>query len=413
MSRELLIERLSINRDGHPQPEVRPRRARWYLSTVVALGVLAAGGWLGWRSMAATTVSVEEVQPAQSGAQVDSASVLDASGYVVAQRQATVASKTIGRITELLIEEGQHVRAGQVIARLDSSNTEAALAQASAQASAAASAREVALVRASSSSRRLERNQKLYNQGYLSDQALDDAKAEADEADKSVVAADRAAQAAAGGARVARQAVDDDVIRAPFSGVVTVKAAQPGEIVSPTSSGGFTRTGICTIVDMDSLEVDVDIAENVINRIEPGMAATVTLNAYPDWRIQGAVIAVVPTADRSKATVSVRVSLPEKDARIVPEMGARVAFHRAETTARPTAPALTVPAAAVHSDGPQDIVFVVKEGRAVRRAVRVGARSGERQLILSGLTLGEQVAVVSSKPLTDGKRVHVEASSLK
>jgi RND family efflux transporter MFP subunit len=211
---------------------------------------------------------------------------------------------------------------------------------------------------------------------------------------------------------MARRNLDDTVIRAPFAGVVTVKAAQPGEMVSPVSAGGgFTRTGIGTIVDMDSLEVQVDVAESFINRVRQGMPATVKLNAYPDSEIPAEVIAVIPTADRSKATVAVRIGLKTKDPRLVPEMGARVSFLAPQTAAAAAGPAprsVIVPADAVMADGPdKGAVFVVSDGRLERRAVRLGPAEKTGQVLQAGVKPGEKLAVGGLDKLKDGERVRI------
>jgi len=337
----------------------RARRTlrRWRLiATVCAVLALALGGFLGWqrfghRLLGTTTSygaansgessSANGAAPAASGTAAGTASansageaagagqvsVLDASGYIVAQRQATVSAKTTGRLRDLYIQEGQSVKAGEVIARLDDSNSLAALAQARAgvtQAAAAAKAAEVAL----SDARPIYlRNEQERAAAVISAQDLDMAKQTYDAAQTNFAMQQAALETARANLQVAERYQDDTVVRAPFTGVVTVKAAQPGDIVSPVSAGGgFTATGICTIVDMDSLEAEVDVSENFIHRVTAGQAATVRLNAYPDWAIPGNVVAIIPTADRSKATVKVRVGFKTRDARVLPEMGARVSF---------------------------------------------------------------------------------------
>ncbi len=169
-----------------------------------------------------------------------------------------------------------------------------------------------------------------------------------------------------------KQQLDDTIIRAPFAGIVTSKNAQPGEMISPMSAGGFTRTGICTIVDMSSLEIEVDVNESYINRVEPGQPVEATLDAYPDWRIPAKVIAIIPTADRQKATVKVRVGFEKLDPRILPDMGVKVAFQQTPAQPRPPNRGIVVPKAAVHQRDGRDVVWVVREGRVERRAVTVG-----------------------------------------
>ncbi|MFA6985906.1 MAG: efflux RND transporter periplasmic adaptor subunit, partial [Arenimonas sp.] len=222
--------------------------------------------------------------------------------------------------------------------------------------------------------------------------------------------AKRNAKVAAGQLQIADNGVDNTVIRAPFTGVVIDKAAQPGEMISPLSAGGgFTRTGIGTIVDMDSLEVEVDVSEAYIGRVQPKMPVEAVLNAYPDWKIPAEVIAIIPTADRAKATVKVRISLKSRDPRIVPDMGVRVSFlERAPPAgAAPIAPRVLVPTAAVRQDGDQDSVFVLNQGKAERHAVKLGGTLGEDRQVLSGLNGGEEVIVEAPDTLKDGDAVRV------
>jgi RND family efflux transporter MFP subunit len=320
------LESLKIARD---QPERRASPAVWIAGGAVLAVAAGIGLW-------ALLPSAET--PAQNGATPSvtaavpppSNSVLDAAGYVVARRQATVSSKVTGRLIELLVEEGQRVEEGQIVARLDPTNASAALQQARArlgQAEANLRSAEVAMTDEKPS---FDRNEDLFRRGIISAQDVEtartsfNAKRMAVGVQEQTVAVERAALA------VAQQNLDDTVVRAPFSGVVTVKAAEPGEMVSPAASGGFTRTGICTIVDMDSLEVEVDVSESFIGRVRPGLPVTARLNAYPDFEIPAEVLAVIPTADRAKATVRVRVALKARDPRIVPEMGVRVSFHNEE-----------------------------------------------------------------------------------
>ena len=254
-------------------------------------------------------------------------SALDASGYVVARRQATVSAKMTGRVTELLIEEGQSVKKDEVIARIDDTNTRAALDQARAQLAQAQASYEASKTALDDARRIYTRNKQQHAAAVISAQDFDNAQATFNAVESQNSINQKMVEVARSGLEVAQRMQEDTVVRAPFAGVVTVKAAQPGEIVSPMSAGGgFTRTGIGTIVDMSSLEVEVDVNENFINRVRPGQKATIRLNAYPDWSIPAKVIAVIPTADRAKATVKVRVGFEERDERVLPEMGARVAF---------------------------------------------------------------------------------------
>ncbi|HET6604428.1 MAG TPA: efflux RND transporter periplasmic adaptor subunit [Xanthomonadaceae bacterium] len=354
---------------------------------------------------APTPVAVATARAPASGPVA--ASVLDASGYVVARRQATVSAKITGKVAEVLIEEGMRVEQGQLMARLDDTDAQAQQELSRGQLAAARSQLGEIQANLSLAERELARQRELLGRGLVSQSALDTAQAQRD-ALAARLANARSQVAVAGDALgIARIGVDNTVIRAPFAGVVVAKAAQPGEMISPISAGGgFTRTGIGTIVDMDSLEIQVDVAEAYIGRVQPGQPVEAVLNAYPDWKIPASVIAIIPTADRSKATVKVRIALEQKDPRIVPEMGVRVAFLGAG--AGPEAPAtaqgVLVPANAI-VDG---AVFVVREGVAERRTIEAGATRGDQWLVLSGLAAGEQVVVAPPASLRTGDAVQVQ-----
>jgi RND family efflux transporter MFP subunit len=415
VSKSSLLNQLQINRDERRADPDRPF-PWWILGVAAALMVAAAGVWfLIARPDRAEVRVAEAVAVASSGAA--GGSLLDASGYVVPRRAATVSSKITGKVMEVLIEEGQHVEAGQILARLDDSNSRANLVQAQAQAAASEANFNVARLAFEQAGPRDARKQSLFKQGYLSAQSVEDSRASYDTARYTMELARRQAAAARAGLAIAQRNVDDTVVRAPFAGVVTVKAAQPGEMVSPISAGGgFTRTGIGTIVDMDSLEVEVDVAESFINRVREGMPAAVKLNAYPDWEIPASVIAVIPTADRSKATVSVRVGMKVKDPRIVPEMGARVSFLAPATAAAagPRPRNVRVPADAVLADGQElGVVFILKDGRLERRAVRLGARDAEGQVLQSGVSAGDRVVLGDLDKLEDGQKVRVTTKAPK
>jgi len=393
-----LLNQLRIDRSaGSAPPAPRP----WWLWPAVggAVAVVVVGAWLLLRPGGVPVHAA--VAAATTGGAAGRGSLLDASGYVVARREATVSSKITGKVSDVLIEEGQHVQADEVIARLDDSNARASLAQAKANLAAAAAAyANIQPIH--------KRNVELAAKGWVSATALDQSKANYDAAATGLNVA-RATLA------VSQRSLDDTVVRAPFAGVVTVKAAQPGEIVSPISAGGgFTRTGIGTIVDMDSLEVEVDVSENFISRVHSGQPAIIKLNAYPDWQIPAEVITVIPTADRAKATVKVRVAFKEKDARVVPEMGARVSFLSDAAMAGQgdgqgtTTPGVVIPSEAVQGKGDTGIVYVIRGDKVERRAVRLGASTGEGQTILAGLAAGDRVAVGDLTHLADGTKVHVE-----
>ncbi len=415
MNKVSLLNQLQIDREDR-RPGGGGHWAVWTLAALAALAVAAALAWFLIARPDRLAVHVVQAKAAEAGGSSTGASLLDASGYVVARRQATVSAKITGKVLEAPIEEGQHVQAGQIIARLDDSNARAAVVQAQAGVSSSLANLHLAQVALADAGPKYQRNQRLHDRGFLSDQAVEDAKAAYDTAAASLDLAREQTATSRAGLEMAKRALDDTVVRAPFAGVVTVKAAQPGEMVSPISAGGgFTRTGIGTVVDMDSLEVEVDVAESFINRVSEGMPATVKLNAYPDWEIPAQVIAVIPTADRSKATVTVRVGMKLKDPRIVPEMGARVSFLSPAPAAGAAAAAavrgVSVPADAVETDADQPVVFVVADGKAERRAVRLGARRGDDQVLLAGVSAGEEVAEDHLDKLKDGASVRVLKSS--
>jgi RND family efflux transporter MFP subunit len=407
-----LIEQLRIER---PAPLARSRGGAlwWSAAVAVAVALLGVGAFL--LVPRGVPIRIARAELAPTDVATSAASILDASGYVIARRQATVSSKITGKVVEIAIEEGQRVERDQVIGRLDDSNARATVAQARAQleqSKANLVAAEVAFANAEPTFRR---NEQQFARAVISAQAFDTAKASYDAARTSLAVAARAVEVTAANLALAERNLDDTVVRAPFAGIVTVKAAQEGEMVSPVSAGGgFTRTGIGTIVDMDSLEVEVDVSESFINRVEPQQLVTVKLNAYPEWSIPARVIAIIPTADRAKATVKVRVALDASDPRVLPEMGARVAFLPRTATAAPSATTsdarerpLLVPKEAVQANGDTGVIFVVADDSVERRTVRLGAESGAGQLVLSGVTAGTRVALGDLSRLADDVRIRI------
>ena len=379
------------------------RRTPWLVILPVALVLIAAGAW------ALTRGSAKEVRvaPARVVAGQARGAVLNASGYVTARRRATVSSKVTGKVTEIFIEEGMQVRAGQVLARLDAEYAARGLALAQAEAQAAQSALEETRVRIREAQLDFDRAQKLASSEIASRADADRARAQLDAARARLAAQSDQILTARRQVDLQRQSVEDTVIRAPFDGIVISKDAQPGEMISPVSAGGgFTRTGICTIVDMASLEIEVDVNEAYINRVRPNQRVEATLDAYPDWKIPGHVITAVPTADRQKATVKVRIAFDQKDQRILPDMGVKVAFITDEPVSAGAA-TFDIPKSALRKDGDQDIVFVVKEKKAERRAVKVLSTQGDVVRLSSGVADGEQV-VIEGPELVDGDSVKVK-----
>ncbi|MEJ1966245.1 MAG: efflux RND transporter periplasmic adaptor subunit [Gammaproteobacteria bacterium] len=312
-----LLDQLRIDRTADVESDGSTRR--WVLigCSIVLVAGLGAGAW--WFLSRPSGIPVADAVAKEAGGTVmpggksTGASMLDASGYVVARHSATVASKMLGRVEEVNIEEGQAVKEGQIIARLDDTNTRAQLVQARASVAQAEASLKAAKTALDDALPTYQRNERQLAAQVISAQTMDSAKAAYNAAKSDFDVREQALEVARATLKVAERIQEDTIVRAPFSGVVTQKSAQGGEIVSPSSAGGgFTRTGICTIVDMDSLEVEVDVSENFINRVRPDQPATIKLNAYPDWEIPAAVIAVIPTADRSKATVKVRVAFKKK-----------------------------------------------------------------------------------------------------
>ncbi len=399
-----LLGQLKIDRDAMPAPR---GHGKW-----IVLGIVALAGAVGAFVLLKPAPAVPvKAASAVSMTSAGAGSVLDASGFVIARRQATVSSKVTGKVVELLIEEGTAVKAGDVLARLDDSNARAQTALSESQLDAARAAQSEVKVQLIEAERQLRRTRELHERKLVSDAAIDNAQSTVDSLNARLESAGQNVSVAQRGVSVQRRLIDDMVVRAPFAGVITVKNAQVGEMISPLSAGGAgTRTGIGTLVDMDSLEIEVDVNENFINRVRPGQRVEGVLNAYPDWKIPCAVIAVIPTADRSKATVKVRIGIQLKDARIIPDMGVRVAFlPEAEAGAQAEAPSgVLIPAEAVKDENGTSVVFVLKGETVERRAVKLGASRGGQVQVLAGVSAGDQVALGDLAQLADGTRIEIQ-----
>jgi len=395
-----LLKELRIDR----RPGVLKKKRRWPLFlglAVVAIGVL-------WWLSGGRPVEVETAK-ARSAAEGGPASVLDASGYVTARRIATVSSKITGKVSEVLIEEGQRVADGEVLARLDAADANAQRDLARAQVASSQSQLAEARAQLKLAESNLVRNRELADKKLVALATLDSAVAERNSRAARLVSLERVVNVSQDQLKIAELGVDNTVIRAPFAGVIVTKAAQPGEMISPISGGGGSiRTGIGTLVDMDSLEVQVDVNEAYIGRVQPQMPVEAVLNAYPEWKIPGEVIAIIPTADRSKATVKVRIALKTKDARIVPDMGVRVSFLEAEKPGAPKPTGVWVPTRAVQASDGKSAVFVVQGEKVARVAVTAGEVRDVDQMISTGLKGGETVVLSPPAQLKDGSRVTVK-----
>jgi RND family efflux transporter MFP subunit len=403
LEKSALLKQLRIDRSDTRSPRSRARRFM-----LVGCALLGLAGGLLWFSLTRPELPTVRTAVARAASQESvTGSVLDASGYVTARRQATVSAKITGKVAEILIEEGMRVKEGDVLARLDDTEAKAQLALAKAQLTAARA--QLAEIRAQlvQAERDYVRQRGLADRQLISAQALETALTQRDMLRARLASTEEQIRVAQESVVVAQVQFDNTVVRAPFSGVVVAKAAQPGEMISPISAGGgFTRTGIGTIVDMDSLEIQVDVNEAFINRVKPDQPVEAMLNAYPAWKIPGEVIAIIPTADRSKATVKVRIAIKLRDLRIVPDMGVRVAF----LDPQPAQPAqltsgVLVPTESVRADGTMGVVFVYADGKVERRSVTLGQTVGALQQVQSGLRDGERVVLSPPESLADGHAV--------
>ena len=392
------LDQLKIERE--PEEEVSSARWPWL---AVAIALVAATSWWFLKPDAATGVRTAVAREISRQA---ASTILNASGYVTARRQATVSSKFTGKVLEVLIEEGMEVEKDQVLARLDDANVRTSYALAEAQLRASETSRKETQALLSEARAICRRTKNLLDRELASEAEMDRARAgseslaaqlERKEAD--ILVAERQLD-------VYRQQLEDTIIRAPFAGVVVAKNAQPGEMISPVSAGGgFTRTGIGTIVDMDSLEIEIDVNETYINRVRAGQKIVAMLDAYPDWSIPCHVIAIIPTADRQRATVEVRVGFDELDERILPDMGVKVAFQGVGTQQAADRSGVLIPQSAiVESDGKQYALLVI--GDVVeRRAIATAGERGKEILVTSGLSGGDKVIVNAPANLENGARV--------
>lgn len=393
------LQALKIDRE-HSERRVHSSPGRW-LAGAGTIFVLAACLGAGWLVFMPRPASVRTVIATVENGPV-SGSVLNASGYVVAEQEATVAAEITGMVTEVLVNEGDHVASEQILARLDDSAARGTLQSAESELVADRALVPQYAAQLDRDQPMLVRSERLAKQGALSQSALESAEA--------AVAIDRSLLAHATGqvavdqrnAALDRTLLSYTVIRAPFAGVVTERYAHPGEMISPQAVGGFTQTGICKLVDMRSLEIDVDVNEAYIQRVRDGQKVEAVLDAYPGWTIPAHVISIVPTANEQKATVKVRIAFDKLDPRILPQMGVQVNFVTAEG---PAGPALVrIPAAAVHDSTGRMFVYVVDNGRVARRVI-AGRRISGGMVVTSGLDGGEHVVASSATPLQEGMEV--------
>lgn len=385
-----------------------------WVKWVIVLAILSGGGFAGYRWFTRERPVEVQVTAVTERAVGTQAAVLNASGYVTARRRATISSKITGKVIEVNVEEGMAVKEGQILARLDDLTSRAALALADAQKVSTERNAKENEVRLANARVTLNRKERLVKDGFATQSEVDDAKAEVDALVARVDQFRQLVEVAKRQIDLEQTNLDNAVIRAPFSGIAVTKDAQPGEMVSPVSAGGgFTRTGICTIVDMRSLEIEVDVNESYIGRVKAGQDVSAILDAYPEWQIPARVITVVPTADRQKATVLVRIAFKALDPRILPDMGVKVTFLRDDKDqAQPTValrPVTLVPKAAIVTEKDQTYAFVVRGERVERVAVRVGGNDGDRVEILAGLSAGDRVVVSPPAALASGALISVKS----
>jgi len=380
-----------------------------YASAVLGLIVLLGGLALAFRDQTPVVQVVTADKPATGGREA----VLNASGYVTPRRRATIAAKITGRVTGVFFDEGTHVHTGQLLATLDESDAKRALDSAKADRDASQAAIADLRVQLRLAEIELRRAEELRKAGVQSQEQLDTSSAAADSLKAKIELAKEQVLASTARIAEAQQAVDNCVINAPYDGIVVSKDAQVGEMVSPISAGGgFTRTGIATIVDMNSNEIEVDVNESYIARVKDRQPVTAILDAYPNWQIPSHVRTVIPTADRQKATVKVRISFDKLDPRILPDMGVKVTFledapkKKGDSNAPKVAALL--PNEALRDDNGKKIVFLVKDGHVERRAVAVGNAEGAQTEILSGLIAGDEVVVGGPADLRDGQAVKIK-----
>ncbi len=411
MDQSDLLKELRI--DSRHREDAGGASSRWpWIAGAIVLALVLLGGGI-WYFLGGKTFEVQVATATAPSASGSDTAVLQATGYVTARREATVSAQITGTLTQVLIEEGEHVDKDQVLARLEDTAQKAALAQARAQQQAAVATLAQYQAQLAQARRDLKRAQELVGRHLVSQQSLEDAQtqvasvsAQADTQRKQIELADA-------GVKSAQVQLDYCTVRAPFAGVIIAKNAQVGEIVSPFSAGGgFTRTGVGTIVDMDSLEVDVDVNEAYINRVQSNQPAQTVLDAYPGWTIPAHVIAVIPTADKSKATVKVRIAMEQKDPRILPDMGARVSFleETKKGAAAPLPKGVLVPATSIVQRDGKSVVFAIDGGRARARAVSPGQTFSDLRLV-EGIAAGTQVVKQPSAELGDGAKVTVETTA--
>jgi len=392
--------------DRHRSGSTWGKRLAVFFGLLVVLSGLSGAVFTFWNQKPVVEVAVVQKSANNGGREA----LLNASGYVTPRRRATIAAKITGRVTGVFFDEGTHVAENQLLATLDDSDARKALNAARADYEASKAAIADFEVQLKNARIQLHRAEQLQNAGVQTQEQLDNARTNADSLQAKIALAQSQVVSADTRIQEAQQAVDNCTIRAPYAGIVVSKDAQVGEMVSPVSAGGgFTRTGIATIVDMNSNEIEVDVNESYISRVQDGQPVTAILDAYPDWEIPSRVRTIIPSADRQKATVKVRISFFKLDPRILPDMGIKVTFLGAEQKRAAGADAATVliPQSAVHDENGKKIIFLVKDDKTERRAVTLGGSRGSDTEVIAGVSVGDTVVVKGPENLRDGQSVAI------
>ena len=398
------LSRLRIERGNGPQTRRRGRHGWWLLFIA-----LAAGGAAGYFYFSSRTVIPVEVvlvtqaYPSQANTQ------LNATGYVVAQRKAAVASKATGRLEWLGVREGSTVRENEVLARLENKDMMATLQQAQANVMLTRANLQQGEAEMRDAQRALERSRDLLQKNFVSAAAHDVAVARVEKAQAAINGLKASIAVAQANVRAAQVSVDQTLIRAPFDGVILTKNANVGDVITPFSSASGSQAAVVTMADMSTLEVEADVSEASVGKVKIEQPCEIQLDALPGERFRGRVTRTVPTVDRAKATVSVKVRFIDKDARILPEMSAKVAFLSKETPETDRAPRTVVPPAALTERAGRRVVYVVSDGKAVETAIETGASYGEALEVKQGVKPGDKVVVKPSERLRDGAAVAVPA----
>jgi len=397
------ISKLKIDKSA---VTIRPGRRRRRFYWVAALLVLVVMGFLYFAGILTPAVRVEvtnvvQMYPSQAF------TMLNASGYVVAQRKAAVATKVTGRLVSLMVEEGSQVKEGQVIARLENEDVIAARSQAEANLNVARSNLEQAKAELHDATLSFNRNRELLEYGFVTQAEYDASEARYKRAVAAVAAAEATVKANEAALQAANVSLEYTLIRAPFDAVVLTKNADVGDIITPIGAAADAKAAVVTIADMDSLQVEVDVSESNLGKVKVGQPCEIQLDALPDSRFRGLVHMIVPTADRTKATVMVKVRFVDKDSRILPEMSAKVAFLSRPVKPEEQRPRTVLNPTTVVNRGDKEVAFVVEGNRVVETPVTVGNQLGDMVEVLSGVRAGDKAVLKPPSKLRDGARIKV------